>query len=247
MRTVKLILFMAFTISAAVIFLISTVILFPWLEKIGPVLLSGYSRVALAILRVHIESADRIPVPAARNQGIILVANHVSMMDILLMSALYRTVFLSKEEVKHYPLIGLVASLIGIMFLKRESPFDRHRVIRKIARHSTGRIITIFPQGTTSAMDNPLPFKRGIFKAVEINPEAVLLPVTIRYKEDGIIAWRRDQILIDNLKTICAQKAIHVKVTIHEPMSIEDFADKTVPEVCASAQKKVFSRLLTDY
>ena len=247
MSIVKLITFMAFTIVSAVLYLIVAILLFPWHKKIGPALLQQYSRLALKILRVQIDSADRIPVAAAKNRGIILTANHVSLLDILLMSALYRTIYLSKEEVRRYPLIGLVAALIGIIFLKRESAFDGHRVIKTIARQVTGRIITIFPQGTTGAITDRLPFKRGIFKAVEINPDAVLLPVTIHYKEDHEIAWRRNQILIDNLKVICAQESIHVKVTIHEPMSIEDYTDKTVSEICAVAQEKVLSPLWAEY
>ena len=247
MRTIKLITFMTFTVTAAVLYLIIAAILFPWYKKTGPPLLQLYSRLALKILRVHIDSADRIPVEAAKNRGIILTANHVSLLDILLMSALYRTIYLSKEEVRHYPLIGLVAALIGIIFLKRESAFDGHRVIKTIARQVNGRIITIFPQGTTGAITDRLPFKRGIFKAVEINPDAILLPVTIRYKEDSEIAWRRHQILIENLKAICAQKKIHVRVTLHEPMSIKDYTDKTVSEICAVAQEKVLSPLWAEY
>jgi len=247
MRTVKITSLMAFTAFAALLFFVSVIFLFPWLKKTGPAMLQLYSRVALTILGVRVESADKIPVPASENKGIILTANHVSMLDILLMSALYGTVYLSKEEVKYYPVIGLIARMIGIMFLKRESVSDRHRMIRKIARDANGRIITIFPQGTTSAISDRLPFKRGIFKAVEINRNAVLLPVTIRYKEDATIAWRRDQILIDNLKAICALQSIHVKVTIHEPISIADYADKTISDVCSAAQNKVFSLLWAEY
>jgi len=248
MQTLKLMTFMTFTILSAILYLIIAFILFPWHKKIGPLILQQYSRIALKILRVHVDCADSIPLQDTGNKGIILTANHVSLLDILLMSALYRSIYLSKEEVRHYPLIGLVARLIGIIFLKRESPMDGHRVLKTIARQVVnGRIITIFPQGTTGAIADRLPFKRGIFKAVEINPDAVLLPVTIRYKEDSDIAWRRHQILLDNLKAICAQKGIHVKVTIHEPMSIKDYTDKTVSEICAVAQEKVLSLLWAEY
>jgi hypothetical protein len=53
--------------------------------------------------------------------------------------------------------------------------------------------------------------------------------------------------LIDNLKAICALKIIHVKVTLHDPVSIEDYTDKTVSEVCAATQKKVLSPLWAEY
>ncbi len=247
MRKLKLITFIAFTIFAVVVFFTIVVVCFPWYKKMGPGLLQNYSRVSLKIFRVRIDFADQIPVPAAGDKGIILIANHVSVLDVFLMSALYGSVFLSKEEVRRYPVIGLATALLGIIFLKRESPFDRHRVIRRIARHSNGRIITIFPQGTTGAVEDCLPFKRGIFKAVELNHGAILLPVTIRYREDRKIVWSRKQILIDNLKAVCGQEEIHVKVTIHEPMSIEDYTHKTVDDICSAAQEKVFSRLQGEY
>ncbi len=247
MRTVKLITFSTFTIIAVLLLFIIVAICFPWRKQMGPALLQLYGRISLLIFRVRIDSADNIPVPASKDKGIILIANHASALDIFLIAALYRTVFLSKEEVRRYPLVGPAAALVGTIFIRRESPFESQRAIRKIARHSSGRIITIFPQGTTGAIEDRLPFKRGAFKTVELNHGTILLPVTIRYKEDREIAWRKHQNLMDNLKAICAQKNISVKVTIHQPMSIADYTDKSVDEVCCSAQEKVFSLLCADY
>lgn len=247
MRTVKLITFITFTVVAVILLFIIVAVCFPWHKKMGPALLQLYGRICIMIFRVRIDSAGRLPVKASKDKGIILIANHVSALDIFLMAALYRTVFLSKEEVRRYPLVGPAAALVGTVFIRRESPFESQRAIRKIARHSTGRIITIFPQGTTGAIEDRLPFKRGAFKTVELNHGTILLPVTIRYKEDRAIAWRKPQNLMDNLKAVSSQKNISVKVTIHQPMSIEDYTDRTVDEVCSTAQEKVFSRLCADY
>lgn len=247
MRTAKLITFITFTVIAVLLLFIIVAVCFPWRRKMGPALLQLYGRISLLIFRVRVDFADKIPVAASKDKGILLIANHTSALDIFLMAALYRTVFLSKEEVRHYPLIGPAAALVGTIFIRRESPFESQKAIRKIARHSSGRIITIFPQGTTGAIEDRLPFKRGAFKTVELNHGTILLPVTIRYKEDREIAWRKSQSLMDNLKAVSAQKSISVKVTIHQPMSIADYTDKTVDEVCFAAQEKVFSLLCADY
>jgi 1-acyl-sn-glycerol-3-phosphate acyltransferase len=163
------------------------------------------------------------------------------------MSALYRTIYVSKMEVKHYPIIGQLAWLIGIIFIRRDSTEDRQRVLQEIIKNSKGQIITIFAQGTTGSIADHLPFKCGVFKTVEIDHDIILLPVTIRYREDATVAWRGGQILINNLISICTQKLIHVKVTVHEQISIDDYGDKTISEICAMAQDRVLNDLKTDY
>ena len=77
--------------------------------------------------------------------------------------------------------------------------------------------------------------------------DIILLPVTIHYKEDAEIAWTSEKILINNLISICGQKRIHVKVIVHEQISIDDYSDKTIDEICAIAQKKVLTKLKLDY
>ncbi|MGD0022900.1 MAG: hypothetical protein ABSC54_11450, partial [Smithellaceae bacterium] len=67
------------------------------------------------------------------------------------------------------------------------------------------------------------------------------------YKEDSEIAWTREKILIDNLINICAQKRIHVKVTVHEQISIDDYNDRTIDEICTIAQDRVFTKLRKSY
>jgi 1-acyl-sn-glycerol-3-phosphate acyltransferase len=247
MYIIKLTVFLIFTLLIICIYLPVLIILFPWRTAVGPELLQYYSIICLRIFRVTVERSDRHRLSVDKNRGIILISNHVSFLDIFLLSALYRTIYTSKIEVKHYPVIGQIAWLMGIIFLRRDSPEDRHRVIRTIADKSRGRILTIFAQGTTSSIAESLPFKCGIFKTLEIAPSIVLFPVTIHYKEDNDIAWTKEQILFDNLKRVCGQNRIHVRVTIHEQISIDDYLDKTISEICAIAQERVLSKLWTDY
>lgn len=243
----KLTLFSIFTLICASTLFIFLIILYPWHTTIGPSILQYYCLICLRIFRVTIEQADTINISDMKNKGIILIPNHVSSLDIFLMAALYKTVYVSKIEVKHYPVIGQLAWLIGIIFLQRDSAADRHRVLQEIIKNSKGRVITIFAQGTTGSIADHLPFKCGVFKTVEIDHGIILLPVTIHYKEDKEIAWTSGQILINNLVSMCTQKRIHVKVTIHEQISIDDYGDKTISEICAMAQDKVLAKLKIDY
>ena len=243
----KLALFIIFTLICVALLYILLIILYPWHKTVGPVCMQYYCAVCLKIFRVTIEHADPINIPDMKNRGIILIPNHVSSLDIFLMAALYRTLYVSKIEVKHYPFIGFLASFIGIIFLQRDSPDAHHQVLQEIIKNSRGRVITIFAQGTTGSIADHLPFKCGVFKTVEIDHNIILLPVTIRYREDAKIAWMKKQILIENLLSICRQKEIHVKVTVHEQISIDEYADKTISEICAIAQDKVLTKLHMEY
>jgi 1-acyl-sn-glycerol-3-phosphate acyltransferase len=247
MYIIKLIIFLLLTFSLAFLCLPVLLILFPLRIFIGPWLVQFYAKICLKIFRVKIECADKIQVPDKKNKKIILLSNHVSYMDIFLLAALYRTLYVSKIEVKHYLLIGQIAWMIGIIFLKRNLPEERHKLIRIIANDPHKRIITIFPQGTTSSNANPLPFKAGIFKTVEINPKIVLVPISIHYKEESKIAWTEEQILIDNVKSVCSMNKIHVKVKLHEVISITDYQNKSITEICAATQDKILSELKKIY
>ncbi len=243
----KLALFFIFSYTLALLCLPVLLILYPLRKSIGPWLVQFYAIVCLRIFRVRIERADKINISGAKNRKIILVSNHVSYLDIFLLAALYRTLYVSKIEVKYYPLIGQIAWLIGVIFLKRSSQEERHKLIRIIANESNNRILTIFPQGTTSSIANPLPFKAGIFKTIEINHKIILIPVTIHYKEDEQIAWTQEQLLFDNVKSVCSMDQIHVKVTVHEKISITDYQNKSISELCADTQEKVLSDLRKNY
>lgn len=242
MYRIKITIFTIVIIIFALAYLPVLILLIPWQRQAGPLLLQFASKIFLKIFRVKILHADKIASPNnLKKTGIILISNHVSLLDIFLLSALYRTVYLSKIEVKHYPLLGQIASLMGIVFLRRDSEEDRHNVIRTIADKAGGRIITVFPQGTTSSLSEPLPFRCGIFKTIELNREIVMLPLTIHYVQDKEIAWTRGQILINNMKNVCSRKSIQVSVKLHRQITIADYEGKTISEICAMVQDMVLN------
>lgn len=241
MYRIKLIIFTLVIIIFACIYLPLLILLFPVRRQAGPMLLQFASKVCLKIFRVKILHADKIESAHLKKTGIILISNHVSLLDIFLLSAIYRTVYVSKIEVKHYPVIGWIATLMGIVFLRRDSEEDRHNIIRTIADETKGRIITIFPQGTTSSLADPLPFRCGIFKTVELNKEITIQPLTIRYDKDKEIAWTGKQLLIENAKLVCSQKSIQVSVKLHSRITAADYKDRTISDICSMVQDMVLN------
>jgi len=243
MQILKLIIYLLFTIIAGLIALPLLIILLPIRVFFGPLVVQIYSILSLYIFKVNIELYGEKNIPDKKTERIILIPNHVTFLDIFILSAIFRANFVSKIEIKYYPIIGQAAWLIGIIFLERSVPEKRHKLIQVLANHSRDRVIVNFPQGTTAKISEHIPFKRGIFKTVEINNNIILLPVTINYKEESQIAWKRKQSLLHNCITICRQKKIHARLKIHEPLTIKDYKNRTIPEICNATQEKVLKGL----
>ena len=239
--------FLTVTLMLAPFYFFILIILYKWRHSIGPKLVQFYSKLCLLIFRVTIETVKNYQTFVNKRKGILIISNHASFLDIFVLSALFGSVFLSKAEVKYYPVIGQIAWLMGVIFLNRNSSNERFRVLNTIVNKCSDRILVVFPQGTTSRFTERLSFKRGIFKVIELNPDISLLPVTIHYKDDAKIAWNKPQSFKENVMTISAQKRIQIKVIIHDPVTIDDCREKTTSQICKIVEQTVLGPLEREY
>ena len=116
---------------------------------------------------------------------VLLAANHISWLDIVVMHAARYCRFVSKADVKHWPLIGTLATGAGTLFIERESRRDAMRVVHHMAeRLSAGDVLAIFPEGTTSNGVDLLPFHANLFQAA-IAANVPVLPVALRFVDTG--------------------------------------------------------------
>jgi lyso-ornithine lipid O-acyltransferase len=239
-------LFLIVTLFLAPLYFLILFVFFPWRHRIGPKLVQLYSKLCLIIFRVAIDRANS-QFFAQREKGMLIIANHASFLDIFVLSAFFGSVFVSKEEVKYYPIFGQIAWLMGVIFFDRTASHERLRVLNTITTTCSDRLLVVFPQGTTSRITERLPFHRGIFKVTELNPDISLLPVTLHYKEDAEIAWHKPQSLKENAMRVCAQKRIHVKVVIHAPVTIEHYREKSASQICKLVEGTVLEPLQKEY
>jgi 1-acyl-sn-glycerol-3-phosphate acyltransferase len=135
---------------------------------------------ALALLaRLAIQLKVLGPVPA--HGPLLLAANHISWLDIVVMLAARPCRFVSKADVKHWPLIGTLAGAADTLFIERESRRDAMRVVHHMAQRLTaGDVLAIFPEGTTSDGVGLLPFHANLFQAA-ITAQALVLPVALQF------------------------------------------------------------------
>ncbi|MDO9483364.1 MAG: lysophospholipid acyltransferase family protein [Hydrogenophaga sp.] len=111
----------------------------------------------------------------------LLVANHVSWLDILVMNAAQPARFVSKADVKHWPLLGALITGAGTLYIERESRRDAMRVVHHMAeRLQAHDILAVFPEGTTGDGRAMLPFHANVFQAA-IAVHAPVVPVALRF------------------------------------------------------------------
>lgn len=112
---------------------------------------------------------------------LLLVANHVSWLDITALHAARFCRFVSKADVRGWPLIGALAAGIGTLFIQRESRRDAMRVVHHMAQSlRDGDVLAVFPEGTTSDGVHLLPFHANLLQAA-IVADAPVQPVALQF------------------------------------------------------------------
>ena len=112
---------------------------------------------------------------------VLLVANHISWLDILVMHASRHCRFVSKSDIKKWPFVATLADGGGTMYLERESRRDAHRVVTQMAeRLRAGDILAVFPEGTTGDGITLKPFHANLIQAA-IEAQVPAQPVALKF------------------------------------------------------------------
>lgn len=160
---------------------VAAAIVLPWLSpKARSFLVARWSRQLLDVLGIQIEVDGTPP-----TRGL-LVANHISWVDIFAINASATTTFLAKDEVRDWPAIGWLAERAGTLFLERGSRAAAQRARRLLIDElRRDNRVGVFPEGTTSLGEQVMPFHGALFQSA-IDAEATVAPVLLRYTEaDG--------------------------------------------------------------
>lgn len=138
-----------------------------------------WSRELLARLGIRLQVVGE----ATRPGPLLLVANHLSWLDITALHAARFCRFVSKADVARWPLIGALASGVGTLFIERESRRDARRVVHHMADSlRAGQVLAVFPEGTTGDGVALLPFHANLLQAA-IAADAPVQPVALQFIE----------------------------------------------------------------
>jgi 1-acyl-sn-glycerol-3-phosphate acyltransferase len=199
-----------------------------------------YHRAICRLLGVRIRVIGEAP----QRGPVLLVANHVSWLDICVLTALAPMVFVAKRQVATWPLIGLLARLQRSVFVDRMRPHKTAGTNAEIAsRLAEGGPVVLFAEGTSSDGNRVLAFRSSLIgaarTAVEIGQSegaVAIQPLAIVYTAiDGLpvgrqhapyIAWYGAMDLLPHLAGIIRRGAIDVTVSFGKPQVLDHTADR---------------------
>ena len=156
---------------------------------------------------------------------VLLVSNHISWLDILVLHAAGYCRFVSKADVKHWPVLGPMATGAGTLYIERESRRDAMRVVHHMAEAlARGEVVAAFPEGTTSDGTALLPFHANLIQAA-IPTQTPVQPVGLRFidaqsqQQSRAPCYINGEKLLNSLwRTLCAPRLAAV-VTFGPPQT----------------------------
>jgi 1-acyl-sn-glycerol-3-phosphate acyltransferase len=120
---------------------------------------------------------------ARLDAGVLVVGNHISWIDIYVINAWRPTPFVSKAEIRNWPVVGWLAQQLGTVFIQREKRSDAKRIMHELAnRLMAGEMMCVFPEGTTSSGEKLLPFHANMFQAA-VSASCPVQPVCLMYED----------------------------------------------------------------
>ena len=162
--------------------------------------------------------------PSAAERAVMVAANHVSWLDIFVISGVHATRFIAKSEIRDWPVAGWIAERAGTIFIRRELRRDTARINAVVhAALAEGDRVGLFPEGTTSEGDTLLKFHSSLFAAAVANG-ADVQPCAVRYERpDGSLcrqaAYVGELSFMQSLGLVIRQRGVVARVRFGEPIA----------------------------
>lgn len=177
--------------------------------------LQASCRRALRIFNVDIRTTGAVP------NGGLLVSNHLSYLDILVLSALTPSVFVAKREVRSWPVFGWFARLAGTLFADREKRLQVGQLTKSLRTVlEQGVQVVLFPEGTSSDGQTVLPFKSSLLEPATDCAHRLTAGL-IQYRlEDGDVGeevcYWKDMTFLPHLINLLSKRRVEVSVAFTE-------------------------------
>jgi lyso-ornithine lipid O-acyltransferase len=148
----------------------------------------------------------------------LLVSNHLSYIDILTLGAAAAPIFVAKQEVRSWPVLGWFAHISGTLFVRRERRTDVSRSADTIQEAlESGALVVLFPEGTSSGGETILPFKSSLLEPA-VQGDHPISVAFIQYSlQDGNVAddvcYWRDMTLLPHLIKLLSKRKISASLS----------------------------------
>lgn len=178
---------------------------------------------------VGIVAGLRIRTFGRPRSGALLVANHVTWLDILALARTSGSAFVAHDGLAGFPVLKWLCEMNDTVFIARERPTSVAEQAEDV-RHALieAAPLTIFPEGTTSDGTGLLPFKSALFSACVPLPDAnPLQPALLAYREVADIAWVGEEPGAENVRRILMRlRPVRLDIHFLAPLSGDALADR---------------------
>lgn len=195
-----------------------------------------FARLLTSVLKIHISvEGDRSRLESG---GCFIVSNHLGYIDGFVLGSLFPVIYVSKKEVRHWPLIGQWTALCGTIYVDRQRKDKIPRLVEEIAKKLRGRTNVLnFPEGTSTNGERLLPFQSAPF-AGPLRARAKIVPVTLTYKaidheplsflNRDRIYWYGDMDFVTHFWTLLSRSLIEVTVKIHPEIDTSRYENNSL-------------------
>jgi len=159
-----------------------------------------------------------------RNGNVLVVANHVSWLDVFVLNAIHPVRFVAKAELGRWPIARAMVHGAGTLLIERAKRHDTQRVNHHIAAVlAAGDVVAIFPEATTSDGATTLPFKSSLLQPI-VEAAGKVQPVAIRYRgrdsrRSLAPAYVGDLTFLESVWRVCGEESL--RVTLDAAPAIE--------------------------
>ncbi len=189
---------------------------FPMLDAAGRrARIAWWAAKTLRLLGMRLEARGTLR-PGAK----LLVANHVSWLDIMAIHAVCPEArFVSKADVQHWPLLNRLVAAAGTLYIERERPRDAVRVVHQVAQAlRAGDTVAVFPEGTTGDGQTLLPFHANLLQAA-IATATPIQPLVLRFSDarhavSPAAAWVGETTLVQSLWLLACAEGVVARLTV---------------------------------
>ena len=169
--------------------------------------------------------------------GYVIIANHVSYVDGIVLGSIFPILFVSKREVKRWPIVGQWNILCGTIFINRQRKEEVGSLVDEMTRKLKQETnILLFPEGTSTSGEKVLPFQT-VPLAAPLRSRSIIVPTTIAYKniDDApvtaanrdLIYWYGDMDFVSHFWKLLALRSVEVLVTIQPKIECFHYEDSS--------------------
>ena len=228
-------LWMIFFVLVAIVHLWISILGLPNRWKILSRLNRNYTLLLRLILNIKVTIAG--DEGQLERGGYVVIANHVSYVDGIVLGSIFPIVFVSKREVKKWPIVGQWNVLCGTIFINRQRKNEVGAMVREITRKLRQEAnVLLFPEGTSTNGEKMLPFQT-VPLAAPLRSRSIIVPVNLAYKtidEQPVTAanrdfvyWYGDMDFVTHFWNLLGRRGVEVLVTVQPKIECFRYADNS--------------------